>query len=105
MSVKQQERVLTRHPADKQGVRMERAKYDQMRRGLLRVIPARGDGVPFKELTSLVTPHLTETIFPPGAGVTWYVVAVKQDLEARGEIEIVPRSRPQRLRKTKGTHR
>ena len=34
--------------------------------------------------------------------ISWYVTTVKLDLEARGLIERVPRSRPQRLRMAEG---
>ena len=95
------ERILTLHPAGKQGVRIERAKYDAMRRALLKVIPRRKDGVAFGELAELVAPKLDRKAFPPEASVRWYVVAVKQDLEARGEIEQVPRARPQRVRRAR----
>lgn len=94
------DRILTRHPAGKQGVRIERAKYDAMRRALIAVIPRRRDGVAFGDLAELVKPKLARSAFPPEASIRWYVVTVKQDLEARGEIEQVPGARPQRVRRT-----
>ncbi len=93
------ERVRTLHPAGKQGVNIDRRKYETMRKALLRVIPRRKQGVAFTELSDLVRPHLDAAVFPPQASVTWYVVTVKQDLEARGEIEQVPNVRPQHLRR------
>ena len=96
---KTDDRILTLHPAGKQGVRIERAKYDAMRRALLKVIPRRKDGVAFGDLADLVKPKLDRRAFPPEASVRWYVVTVKQDLEARGDIEQVPGVRPQRVRR------
>jgi hypothetical protein len=93
------ERIMTLHPAGKQGVNIERAKYDGMRRALLRVIPARRSGVAFKDLGPLVEPLLDRGVFPTPTKVLWYVTTVKQDLEARGEIEQVPGVKPQHLRR------
>lgn len=93
------DRVETLHPAGKQGVRIERAKYDTMRRALLRVIPRRKDGVPFLDLVDLVEPHLDPEAFTAEVSRPWYVTTVKQDLEARGLVEQVPGARPQRLRR------
>ena len=93
------ERILTLHPAGKQGVRIARPLYDTMRSALLAVIPADEQGVEFRELPLLVPPHLDAEVFGE-ASVTWYVTTVKQDLEARGLLEQVPRARPQRVRRS-----
>lgn len=96
------ERILTQHPAGKRGVRIERTKYDAMRRALLKTIPRRAAGVAFADLKDLVRPHLNAAVFGPKTSVTWYLVAVKQDLEARGLIEQVPAKRTQFLRRVAG---
>ena len=92
-------RILTQHPAGKNGVNIDHAKYDDMRRALLRVIPKRKTGVAFGDLSTLVRNHLDPRVFSPVASVTWYVVTVKQDLEARGLIEQVPGVKPQHVRR------
>ncbi len=97
MSQARSDRILTLHPAGKQGVRIERAKYAAMRTALERVVPTRGPGVPFGELSELVRPLLPREVFGPDVSVTWYVTTVKQDLEARGVLEQVAGARPQRL--------
>ena len=94
-----QERILTQHPAGKRGVRIEQAKYDAMRRALLKAIPRRASGVAFADLKDLVQPQLHVDVFGPETSVTWYLVAVKQDLEARGLIEQVPKTRTQFVRR------
>jgi len=91
------ERIMTLHPRGLRGVNIERDKYDSMRAALLRVLPKRGPGVPFKALRDLVDPHLDPSAFDAKASRTWYLTAVKQDLEARGLIEQVAGARPQRL--------
>ena len=93
------ERVMTLHPAGKQGVNVERAKYEEMRRALLSVIPRRKEGVAFGELAALVEGLLDEGVFGTGTKVMWWVTTVKQDLEARGLIEQVAGVKPQRLRR------
>jgi len=93
------DRILTLHPAGKQGVRIARPLYDAMRAALLAVVPGDETGVEFRELPRLVEPRLDPDVFGD-ASVTWYVTTVKQDLEARGLLEQVPRARPQRLRRT-----
>lgn len=92
-------RVLTLHPAGKRGVRIAKATYDAMRAALLAVTPADGEGVAFADLRRLVRPLLVGGAFPKTASVSWYVVVVKQDLEARGLIEQVPGRRPQHVRR------
>lgn len=95
------ERIMTLHPQGKAGVNIEKTKYDEMRRALLKVIPKRDDGVLFGDLGDLVLDHLNEDAYPKGLSVLWYVTTVKQDLEARGLIEQVPKTKPQRLRRVK----
>lgn len=93
-----EDRILTRHPEGKQGVRITRNRYEDMARALLRVIPRRRTGVPFMDLTEKASPLLRSDLWK-GASLKWYVVVVKQDLEARGRIEQVPGVRPQHLRR------
>lgn len=96
------DRILTLHPEGKCGVNIENGKYRTMRSAILRVVPQSREGVPFKQLESLVTPHLDAEAFDGSASVAWYLVTVKQDLEARGLIEKVPYARPQRVRRLSG---
>ena len=93
------DRIQTLHPEGKQGVRIERAKYEPMRRAILAAVPRRRAGISFEELKEAVRPHLAASGFPREASVNWYLVTVKQDLEARGTIERVPGVRPQHLRR------
>lgn len=93
------DRILTLHPAGKQGVNIERVRYEPMRRALLKVIPRKRAGIALSEVRTLVEPLLPGFGFPPKASVGWHLIAVKQDLEARGEIEQVPGAKPQHLRR------
>ena len=70
-----------------------------MKSALLEVIPAEPGAIAFGELRDAVRPHLPTEVFE-GASVGWFVTSVKLDLEARGLIERVPGSGPQRLRRS-----
>lgn len=88
------ERILTQHPdPDKQGANIDKGKYDEIRRAILESIREH-ENLTFTELTR----HVRERVQAHFQGsVTWYVTTVKLDLEARGLIERVPGSRPQRI--------
>ena len=57
------DRVLTLHPGGKQGVRIERAKYDGMVAALLAVVPEGPPGVAFQGLAERVRPHLPADVY------------------------------------------
>lgn len=83
---------------NKHPTRVNKANYDAYRRALLSVIPRKKDGVEFRALADLVAPKLAKDI-AKATKPMWWVTTVKLDLEARGLIERVPGSNPQRLRK------
>ena len=90
-----EDKILTRHPdLGKSGVNISRQKYDLMREAVLESIRAHGE-ITFKGLTEDVKQRLVGRF---EGSIPWYVTTVKLDLEARGEIERVPKSRPQQLR-------
>jgi len=88
------EKIKTLHPEGKQGVNISRAKYDTIRTAVLNVVEEQGE-IRFKDLPTAVEAELEE---PFDGSLTWYVTTIKLDLEARGLIERVPGSSPQRLR-------
>jgi hypothetical protein len=92
-------RILTLHPAGKQGVRIDRARYDAMRRAILRAVGRGRAGVPFLELSARAARLLPRAVYGPGVSRSWYFTTVKLDLEARGLLERVAGSRPQRVRR------
>ena len=92
------------HPEGKPAPRIDRAKYDLVRGILLQIIPQNAEGVPFTTLADRVAASLTREQVSKLGSVGWYTTGVKLDMEARGEIERVPGSKPQRLRrKSAGT--
>ena len=95
------ERIMTLHPQGKQGVRIEKSKYDAMVAALLEVLPTEEPGVRFTELEELLVPHLAEDVYTADVSVSWYLTTIKLDLEARGMIARLKGS-PQRLVKSLG---
>ena len=88
------ERIMTLHPEGKQGVNIEKAKYDAMAEAIITSLQ-KEQPVTFNELSRTVSAHLNGKF---DGSITWYYTTVKLDLEARGEIERVPKSSPQQIR-------
>ena len=78
--------------------RIRKDLYEQMKTGLLRVIPRHEDGVRAMDLVERLKGNLSRSLWA-GASIQGYATAVKLDLEARKLIERIPGSRPQRLRR------
>jgi len=88
------DRIMTLHPQGKSGVNIDRDKYDAMCKAILDFVQNHGE-ITFKELTEDVRCKLEGKF---DGSINWYVTTVKLDLEARGTIERIPESKPQRLR-------
>ena len=92
------ELFLAVHPdPDKQGVRIEKAKYDLMREAILENLQRHG-AMTFSQLGALIEDFMQGNF---DGSVMWYYTTVKSDLEARGEIQRVPGSRPQLIEAVK----
>ena len=95
---KGEQRVQTRHPEPTKSMpAIDRWKYEAVRRAILAAVPKKGEGLPFKQLPGKVRELLPADALANLGSVSWYTTTVKLDLEARGELERVPGSRPQRL--------
>ena len=94
-------RVVARNPVKgKQSKRIDAQRYDAMRRALLMAIPRTRLGVRFMDLFDTILRHLPRAGLPGTGTLSWTLTTVKLDLEARGLIERIPNSVPQRLRRT-----
>lgn len=92
-----EERVTCRTPTPgRQPVRIAAWKYDAVRLALLRILPTRGEGVPFSDLPALVAGALAPAERARLGSASWYTTTVKLDLEVRGVVRRLPGS-PQRL--------
>lgn len=88
--------LRTLHPQGKAGVNIDRLKYDTVRSAILGALERR-PGLPFWDLVEAVRDQISAEF---DGSIEWYTTTVKLDLEARGEIERVPKSSPQRLHLT-----
>ncbi len=92
------EKILTKHPdPGKQGVSISRAKYDMIRETILDLLRTNGE-MTFMTFTELVEAANERLEGKFDGSISWYVTSVKLDLEARGVIQRVPKSKPQRLK-------
>jgi hypothetical protein len=99
---KSQNRVECRTPSPgKSSKRIDRWKFDAVRRAILTVLPRKGEGVLFTHLTGLVKKVLNADELAGLGAPMWYVTTVKLELEVRGEICRVKDSVPQRLFRAK----
>lgn len=81
------------------GTRCDASKYEAVRHALLKAVPESDEGIHSKDLPMAVKAHLPTGEIPGGGNISWYTTVVKLDLEARGLIERIPDSKPQRVRK------
>ena len=88
------EKILTLHPTGKKGVNISRKKYDTIRDFILKTIKKEGE-ITYQRLNKLAVKKLKDSF---DGSVTWYLVTVKLDLEARNIIERIPETSPHVLR-------
>ena len=88
------EKVLTLHPQGKTGVNILKRRYDVIAEYILKTIKRR-KAISYEELNELAVKDLSTTF---DGKVSWYVVTVKLDLEARKIIERIPQTSPHQLR-------
>jgi len=88
------EKIMTQHPEGKKGVNISKEKYDVIRTFIIKTLQ-KADELRFSDLTRLAHESLSGTF---DGKVTWYVVTVKLDLEARGEIVRVKGKKTQHLK-------
>ncbi len=94
-----EEKFQLLHPEGKKAPRIDQSKYDLMRATLLQLISADAEGVPLANLSNRVEEALTPEQRASIGATGWYLMGVKLDMEARGELERVPGVTPQRLRR------
>jgi hypothetical protein len=80
------------------GWTMDLRQYEAVREVILRTLDALGGEALLKDLVAAGQAELGDTELFPKGRLTNYVRFTKVDLEARGEVERVPGSSPQRVR-------
>lgn len=71
--------------------RVDRAKYQAMRKALLAALPEEAPGLTVPDAKEALLPLLPDDLFPQGATAGWWLKAVQLDLEAKGVIKRAPR--------------
>ncbi|SEL92450.1 hypothetical protein SAMN04515666_106137 [Bosea lupini] len=71
--------------------RVDRAKYQAMRKALLATLPDEAPGLTVPDAKEALLPLLSDELFPQGATAGWWLKAVQLDLEAKGVIKRAPR--------------
>ncbi|MFC5421830.1 DUF6958 family protein [Bosea eneae] len=71
--------------------RVDRAKYQAMRKALLAALPEEAPGLTVPDAKEALLPLLPDELFPQGATAGWWLKAVQLDLEAKGVIRRAPR--------------
>jgi hypothetical protein len=93
------ERVLTKNPdSSKSGVNISRLKYDIVHAAVVETLRQHKE-VTMAELMES-TNQMLEGSFD--GSISWYTTAVKLDMEAKGEVERVPKAKPQKIRLASG---
>ena len=89
----EEERITTLHPQGKKGVNISKRKYDAARDAIIESIGLGGDMT-----YTLLVEDVRQRIGSDFQGsISWYVVSVKLDLEARGILKRVPGTKPQQI--------
>lgn len=92
-----QTKILTLHPQGKKGVNISSKKYFRLKNYILEALEKK-EIMTYEELFDNSIKGLQPTF---EGKVGWYLVSVKLDLEAHGEIERIPKSSPHQLQLTK----
>ena len=79
--------------------RVDRAKFEEMARALMSVLPEEAPGVTVEAAKAALLPGLDPDLFPGGAKAGWWLMAVQLDHRARGWIA-VGGTRPVRIHRT-----
>ena len=66
--------------------RVNRAKFEEMDRALMSVLPDTAPGLTVAEAKAALLPGLDGALFPEGEKAGWWIKAVQLDHEARGTI-------------------
>jgi hypothetical protein len=80
-----EQKIQLKHPAGKHAVRMDKNKYDVLRKAILRSL--KEGELTHKELHKAVLADFKRTKIKFEGSVEWYMESVKLDLEATKAIE------------------
>ena len=98
----QGEMIQLRHPdPTKRNARIASDVYVVARRTVMAIVPAAEPGITLPAYLDAVAAQLPKAKgWDPSLSARWYAMAMKLDLEARGELKRINRKPPQRLIRT-----
>lgn len=70
--------------------RVNAAKYTEMKRVLLKILPRKSPGLTQNEAIEAVKPLLANVLFPDGSTAGWWFKCVQLDLEAKRKLTREP---------------
>ncbi|MEM8739574.1 MAG: hypothetical protein AAGG38_14020 [Planctomycetota bacterium] len=76
--------------------RVDKVKYQAMRKALLSVLPKKSPGLTHKQMIAELTPKLPDDLWPGGSKAGWWSKTVQLDLEAKGLIVREAHAKPMR---------
>ena len=93
------EMIQLRHPdSSKKTARIASDAYAVARRTVLAIVPAKEPGITLNAYLAAVAAKLPMAKgWDPSLSARWYAMAMKLDLEARGELKRINTRPPQRL--------
>jgi hypothetical protein len=96
------DRIQLQHPdPTKRNARIASDAYTVARRTVLSIVPATEPGITLNDYLAAVAAKLPKAKgWDPSLSASWYAMAMKLDLEARGELKRINRKPPQRLIRT-----
>jgi hypothetical protein len=84
-----EEKILTKHPKGKKGVRISKSKYEIIKSSILKCLKR-------KDLTHVeLTKCVNEKLGKFQGSISWYTETVKLDLEARNIVKRMQETKPQ----------
>ena len=92
----EEEKILTKHPKGKKGVKISKAKYEFIKSYILDTLKSK-KSISYQDLNDQAIKELSPTF---DGKVVWYIVTVKLDLEASNIIERIPGKSPHEIRLT-----
>ena len=97
------DRIQLQHPdPTKKTARIAGDAYAVARRTVLAIVPAAEPGITLNDYLDEVATTLPKAKgWDPSLSARWYAMAMKLDLEARGELKRINRRPPQRLIRTR----
>ena len=93
------DRIQLRHPdPGKKTATIAGDVYAVARRTIVAIVPAEEPGITLNDYLNRVAVELPKAKgWDPSLSARWYAMAMKLDLEARGELKRINRRPPQRL--------